>query len=190
MNLQKSDWKTVERPGWYGEAKDDMLRGYDEKYGAGKWRIRHRLGPRLLDFEEAVRIYELCYELHFLNPHTRYLWTELFKTAKEVWTEEKSDIDSGLDYSIQKAKAPHYEDVSIRIIMQKYHKQFTGNELVRIRADSEDVIGVGLSSIHIPFIFPNFIEPPVHEVYWWNRHEGSLELFWHSNKVLQIRNNA
>jgi hypothetical protein len=186
--MKKSDWKTIERPGWFGEAKEDILRGFDEKYSIGNWRIRHRLGSRLLDFKEAVRLYEICYELHFLNPHTRYLWTNLFQIAKEVWTEEERDIESGLDYSVQLAKAPHYEDVSIRIIMQKYNKQFMGDKLLRIRADSEDVVGVGLSSIHIPFAFPNFIEVWNGEALWWNRHEGSLEYFWHANKILQVRN--
>jgi hypothetical protein len=188
--MKKSDWVTMKRPGWFGEVKDEMLRGYDEEYGAGNWRIRHQLGPRLLGLEEALRIYELCYELHFLNPHTRYLWTNLFQIARDVWTEEESDIESGVDYAIQKAKAPHYEDVSIRIIMQKYQQQFKGDKMIRIRADSKEVVGVALSSIHIPFIFPKFMQPTFSfpETLWWNRHEGSLEYFWHSNKILQVRN--
>lgn len=184
--MEKSKWITIERPGWFGEAKADILREYDEKYGAGQWRIRHQLGPRLLDLEESLRIYELCYELHFLNPHTRYLWTNLFQIAKEVWTEGESDVESGMNYAIQKAKAPHYEDVSIRIIMNKYHQQFKGEKLIRIRADGKDVVGIALSSIHVPFIFPEFIEHHFTETLWWNRHKGSLEHFWHDNKVLQI----
>lgn len=188
MAIQESKWITVERPGWFGEAKDDMLAGYDKKYGEGRWRIRHRLGPRLIALPEALRIYELCYELHFLNPQTRYLWTEMFKKASEVWTELDTDVESGYDYSIQKAKAPHYEDVSIRIIMKKYGHVFKGSKPIRIRADSTDVIGVGLSSIHVPFIWPECIEP-YNEVCWWNRHAGSLEYYWHANKVLQTLRN-
>lgn len=188
LELKKPEWITVERPGWFGEATEEALRVYNGKYGVGNWRLRHRFGPRLIALEEALRIYELCYELHFVNPHTRYLWVNLFQVAKEVWTEEEFDVESGTDYSIQKAKAPHYEDVSIRIIMRKYHQKFSGERLVRVRADSEDLVGVALSSIHIPFIFPKFFEPPFAETLWWNRHEGSLEYFWHCNKVLQVRN--
>lgn len=189
LSLSKNNtWKTVERPGWFGEAKDEILKSYDEKHGAGNWRIRHRFGTRLLNFEEAVHLYELSYELHFLNPHTRYLWTDLFERACEVWTEEESDVESGLDYSHQEAKAPHYEDVAIRIIMAKHHHSFKGDKLLRVRADSDDVVGVALSSIHIPFVFPKFIEPLRAEVAWWNRHEGSVEYFWHCNKVLQAKN--
>lgn len=181
------EWTTIEQPGWYGEAKNQRLAEYDRLYGSGNWRIRHRLGPRLLDFPEAVRLYELCYELHFLNPDTRYLWTALFKQASEVWTELESDIESGRNYSIQLAPAPHYEDIAIRIIMDRYGKKFKGAELVRIRADSDNPIGVGLSSIHIPFVFPQFIEADNNGVQWWNRHKGSLEHFWHVNKELQVR---
>ncbi len=184
--LTSSSWTTVERPGWFGEAKNERLASYDTKYGPGNWRIRHRLGPRLLDFPEALRVYELCYELHFLNPNTRFLWTKLFEQASEVWTELETDVESGLDYSVQKAPAPHYEDVSIRIIMQRYGHAFRGDPLIRIRADSTDAIGIALSSIHIPFLWPEFIEPVV-EIAWWNRHKGSLEHFWHANKELQIK---
>ncbi|MFA5020546.1 MAG: hypothetical protein WC517_00560 [Patescibacteria group bacterium] len=180
---------TIERPGWFGEAKNERLAEYDLKYGKSNWRIRHRLGPRLLDFPEAVRLYELCYELHFLNPDTRYLWTALFKQASEVWTELESDTKSGYDYSIQLAPAPHYEDIAIRIIMNRYGKKFEGDKPIRIRADSGDPIGVGLSSIHIPFVYPQFIEPDKNGVQWWNRHKGSLEHFWHVNKELQVKNN-
>ncbi|MDD5340815.1 MAG: hypothetical protein PHC97_00015 [Patescibacteria group bacterium] len=185
--ISKDGWETIEKPGWFGERKRNALAEYDRLYGQGNWRIRHRLGSRLIDFSEAVRIYELCYELHFLNPHSRYLWLQLFKEARDVWTELESDVESGTDYLIQKAPAPHYEDIAIRIILQRYDRKFTGNKMIRVRADSPDVIGVALSSIHIPFILPDFIEPEAHGVQWWNRHRGSLEHFWHANKELQIR---
>jgi len=190
MDQHKPKWKIVERPGWFGEDRDVRIRSYDEKYGSGNWRIRHILGPRIMDFKEAVMLYEISYELHFLNPHTRYLWINLFKMASDVWTEDISDISSGTDYSVQRAKASHYEDMAVRCIMQKYGFKFKGERLIRIRADSQDVVGVALSSIHIPFVFPEFIEVPQPEILWWNRHKRSLEEFWHYNKVLQIRDDC
>ena len=186
LKLGKSPWVTVEKPGWYGEAKNSRLEEYDQKYGAGNWRIRHRLGQRLLDFTEATRLYELCYELHFLSPYTRYLWNFLFEQASEVWTELETDVQSGTDYSIQLAPAPHYEDIAIRLIMKRYGKEFKGEKLMRIRADSPDPIGVALSSVHIPFVFSDLIEEWP-KVEWWNRHKGSLEHAWHANKEFQIK---
>lgn len=182
--MKKSQWETVARPGWFGEKRDELVREFNEKYGDGNWRIRHILGPRILGFDEAVHLYELSYELHFLNPHTRFLWMNLVKVAEDVWTEEESDVLSGTDYRIQTARASHYEDMAVRRILQRHGLTFTGKQLVRIRADSQDAVGIALSSIHVPFVFPQFIESGS-EAHWWNRHPGSVEHFWHSNKMLQ-----
>ncbi|MBN2052768.1 hypothetical protein JW756_04660 [Candidatus Woesearchaeota archaeon] len=188
MATPTSEWETIKRPGWFGEGRDNILSGYDRQYGPSNWRIRHILGPRILDFNESVQLYELSYELDFNHPDRRYIWNNLITRAKDVWTEQLTDINSGMDYSIQKAPAAHYEDIAIRRIMDKYGKKFKGEELIRVRADSEDLVGKVLSSIHIPFIYPDYIEsPPDDKIYWWNRHKGSLECFWHFNKVLQVK---
>lgn len=182
----QSGWKTVERPGWFGTRRAEIIQSYNERFGEGNWRVRHQLGPRTIGQDEALSIYELCYRLHFLHPDTRHLWLALFREASEVWTEEVTDVDSGLDYSIQKSPAVHYEDMAIRRIMKEYGHEFRGNKLIRIRADSDNPIGVALSSIHVPFCFPQYFEAPFPEIVWWNRHKGSLEYFWHTNKILQV----
>jgi hypothetical protein len=184
----KQEWKTIEKPGWFGEDRDKRMAEYDNKFGAENWRIRHQLGPYALNFQQAVHIYELCYELDYLHPDRRFLWKDLVTRAQDVWTERLSDIESGTDYSIQKAPAAHYEDIAIRRILHKQGLSFQGKDHVRIRADSDDLVGKALSSIHIPFIYPQYIEPPTNdEITWYNRHKGSLEHFWHANKILQVR---
>ncbi len=187
MKLKESQWKTVARPGWFGERRDSLIKSYNKKYGNGNWRIRHQLGPYILDSAKSLRLYELCYELHFLHPDKRYLWNNLINTASDVWTERITDIESGTDYSIQKAPAAHYEDISIRIILQRHGLTFKGDKLIRIRADAVNIIGVALSSIHIPFLYPEYIEAPLPGFHWWDRHKGSLEEFWHLNKILQVK---
>ncbi len=186
--IPTSDWKTVGRPGWFGEDRDRLLIEYDSKYGKNNWRIRHILGPRILDFNQAVNLYELSYEVDFMHPDRRYIWNDLIKQGRDVWTEQSSDIESGTDYSIQKAPAAHYEDIAIRRIFRKHGINFKGDKLIRIRADSEDTLGKILSSIHVPFIFPKYIEAPLDDTFpWWDRHKGSVECFWHLNKVLQVK---
>ncbi len=188
MGVPHSGWKTVERPGWFGESRPQIVKGYDDKYGKGNWRIRHKLGPFVLDFNQAVRLYELCYEMDFLNPDRRYIWNDLIKNARDVWTELPSDVQSGTDYSKQLFSAHHYEDIAIRRILQNYGLEFKGDELIRIRADSDDLVGKALSSIHVPFIYPDYIEGPLdNEFHWWDRHKNSLEIFWHRNKIIQVR---
>jgi len=188
MTIPTSKWETIGRPGWFGEDRDRILLAYDQRYGLGNWRIRHQLGPRILDFKEAVQLYELSYEIDFNHPDRRYIWNNLIKKAKEIWTEQLTDINSGTDYSIQLAPAAHYEDIAIRRILNKYHLNFKGGELVRIRADSDDLVGKVLSSIHIPFVYPDYIENSINDkMLWWDRHKGSLECFWHLNKILQVK---
>ncbi|MCK5630366.1 MAG: hypothetical protein KAI26_07145 [Nanoarchaeota archaeon] len=188
MAIPTSEWQTIGRPGWFGEDRDKTLAEYDQQYGQGNWRIRHKLGPKTLDFNQAVQLYELSYEVDFNHPDRRYIWNDLIKRAKDVWTEQLTDVNSGIDYSVQLAPAAHYEDIAIRKILDKYGLEFGGEELVRIRADSEDLAGKVLSSIHIPFIYPDYIESALDDkMPWWDRHKGSLECFWHLNKILQVR---
>ncbi len=188
MGIPTSEWRIVGRPGWFGEARDEKIAEYNNKYGEGNWRLRHKLGPRVLDFDQAVKLYELSYELDFHHPDRRYLWNDLINMASDVWTEQESDVESGIDYAVQLAPAAHYEDVAIRRILETNRLKFKGDRLVRIRADSEDTVGKVLSSIHIPFVYPNYIEGSLDDkMPWWDRHKGSLECFWHLNKVLQVR---
>jgi len=186
--IKNSPWQTIGRPGWFGEERNRILDEYDQLYGHGNWRIRHQLGSRTMDFDESVKIYELCYELDFLHPDRRYIWNELIDKSKEVWTEQWSDLESGTNYYLQNALAAHYEDVAIRRILHKYDLKFKGKNLTRIRADSDDLVGRVLSSIHIKFIYPEYIEDTIDDQFhWWDRHKGSLECFWHLNKILQIK---
>ncbi|MFC1722962.1 hypothetical protein ACFL0V_02385 [Nanoarchaeota archaeon] len=188
MGIPTSKWETIGRPGWFGEDRDRILAEYDSEYGPGNWRIRHKLGPRTLNFNAAVQLYELSYELDFNHPDRRYIWNGLIKRAKDVWTEQLTDIESGTDYSVQLAPAAHYEDIAIRRILEKYGRSFQGEELVRIRADSEDLAGKVLSSIHVPFAYPDYIEGSLDDkMPWWDRHKGSVECFWHLNKILQVK---
>jgi len=186
--IPESEWETIARPGWFGENRDQILAEYDQKYGRGNWRIRHKLGSRVLDFNQAINLYELSYELDFNHPDRRCRWNYLIKNACDVWTEKLSDVKSGKNYAVQKAPAAHYEDIAIRRILAKYDLKFQGKEFIRIRADSEDLVGKILSSIHIPFIYPDYIEGSLDDkMPWWDRHKGSLECFWHLNKILQLR---
>jgi hypothetical protein len=188
MAIPTSEWKTIARIGWFGERRDEIIAEYNEAYGHENWRIRHKLGPRTLNFNEAVGLYELSYEMDFNHPDRRYIWNDLIKKAKDVWTELWSDPESGTDYSIQLAPAAHYEDIAIRRILDKYNLKFQGEEMVRIRADADDLTGKVLSSIHVPFIYPDYIEDSLSdEMPWWDRHKGSLECFWHLNKILQVK---
>ncbi len=188
MEIPTIEWKTITRPGWFGEDRDKLLALYDTNYGKSNWRIRHKLGSRTLNFNEAIQLYELSYEIDFNHPDRRYIWNELIKSAKDVWTEQLTDVNSGIDYSIQLGPVAHYEDIVIRRILNKYDLKFKGTELIRIRADSEKLVGKMFSSIHVPFVYPNYIEDSIDDkMPWWDRHKNSVECFWQLNKILQVK---
>lgn len=170
------------RPGLFGEERERRIIEYNNEYGIGNWELGWKFDSRVLDLESALKLYEMSYQIHFLG--NRIIWNDLVKKAKDVWVENFSDIESGLDYSLQKAKAAHYEDIAIRRVLKENNRNFKGEFLVRVRGDSEYLCGKLLSSMYLPFVAPNYIEEP-RLAGWWKR--DSVEDFWQSNKVLLVK---
>jgi len=178
-------WKYAERPGLAGEQKEQKIEAYNEKYGEGNWRIMWKVDTRTINLDKALELYETSYLLHFYS--NRVIWGDLTKNASEVWVEEEIDVESGIDYSIQRSKANHYEDIAIRRILNNQNIKFRGSELLQIRGDSDYLSGRLLSSMRVPFCLPELIEEP-REYGWWKR--NSVEDFWQSNKILQVKNKS
>ena len=111
------------------------------------------------------------------------LWRELTSTASEVFDIDIGDLESGLDYLIQNGSATHLQDISIRRVVLRRGWQFEGSELVQIRSH-KDYFGKKLSPGKVPFHKPELIVVP-HLKKWWD--ENSIEDWYQSNKILQIR---
>ena len=170
------------RPGLLGQSRAKRVGEYNSAYGLGNWTFGWKFDSRILTPESALRLYERSYEIHFLG--NRIIWNDLIRRARDVWVEEESDVESGLDYSIQKAKAAHYEDIAIRRILRGWERTFKGKGLVRVRGDSDSLCGKLLSSQYVPFVAPAYIEEPRLDG-WWKR--NSVEDFWQSNKILLVK---
>ena len=176
-------WQTLERPGYFGEKKDAIHEGYNARFGQWGWRIRWQWEDRILDFPEACQFYEDAYYYDsFMRPE---VWKELLATAREVYDIEKQDVDSGLDYLIQKGKATHVQDIAIRNVMVRMGWTFRGKELARVRQHGT-YWGDRFSPGKIPFHLPKHIIQP-HLEGWWDM--NSVEDFYQSNKVLQVKKN-
>ncbi len=175
------NFKTVERPSYFGKKRDQIQMGYDEKYGKGDWRIAWEFGEHILPFEQAIQIYEDSYYLSLKeNPEFVH---ELITTAKEVFDNAESNIHSELDYSIQENNSNHYQDISVRRVLFRLGCKFRGKELIQIRHNSKSVIGQLLSPGTILFHqIPSITKP--HKRGWWE--DDTVECFWQSNKVLQV----
>ena len=170
------------RPGLLCQEKEKRIAEYNSFYGEGNWNMGWKFDSRILTLESALRLYERSYEIHFLG--NRVIWNDLLRSASEVWVEETADIESGVDYAIQKAKAAHYEDIAIRRVLRDWGKSFTGKESIRVRGDSQHLCGKLLSSQYVSFVAPAFIEEPRLEG-WWKR--NSVEDFWQSNKIILVK---
>jgi len=148
-------WKTIERPGYFGKKRDEVLRSYDERYGLGKWRLSWYFNGEILNKEEAVQIYEDAYYEHLKKNSS--LLEKLITTAYDVYDTAPSNVQAVYSYTHQETPNTHLHDVSIRRAVLRLGKRFSGKELIQVRStDSEWWV---LSPCMIPFHLPDLILP-------------------------------
>lgn len=174
-------WKTAERPGYFGKKRDKIYKSYNKKYGEGNWKIAWKWHDQIIDYLTACQIYEDGYYADSFKREG--LWKELTSAAKNVYDYEEQDVESGLDYLIQKANATHLQDIAIRRVVLRRGWEFKGDKLIQIRSHSV-YWGENLSPGRVPFQLPELIVTP-HLNGWWDN--SSIEDFWQSNKTLQIK---
>lgn len=174
-------WQSIERPGFFGKKRDETFNKYHRMYGKENWRIAWQFPSSILKFSDACLAYEAAYYLDSFKRED--LWKELAKTALEVYDHSPSDIESSLDYLIQNSNSTHLQDIAIRRVISRRGWKFEGDKLIQIRSHSE-YWGQKLSPGRVDFHIPKAILIPRLEG-WWNK--DSIEDFWQSNKVLQIK---
>lgn len=174
-------WRIVERPGHFGKKRDKVYRQYDERFGKDNWRIMWQWNGETIPYIIACQLYEDGYYADSFRREN--LWKELASVAKDVYDHQESDVQSGLDYLIQNGNATHLQDIAIRRVMLRRGYRFEGDKLVQIRSHAE-YWGQNLSPGKVPFHLSELIVVP-HLEKWWDY--NSIEDFWQSNKILQVR---
>lgn len=174
-------WKTIERPGNLGKERDTRYAMWDERYGKGNWRIMWVWNGRIITREFAYQLYEDGYYTDSFKREE--LWKELVSVAGEVYDIEPEDVQSGLDYLVQKAATTHLQDITIRRVVWRRGWHFQGDELVQIRG-RKSYWGLKLGPAKVPFHLPHLITEP-HLKGWWDY--NSIEDFYQSNRVLQVK---
>jgi len=191
MKERTKKWHTFERaPGCSGSRRMDENRARDKVYGAGNWRIvwearsKHGFSKmHYLSNKEAVRLYEDAYYQYFKKNPEKLEWISGFK---DVYDNSETNVNSGLDYSIQESNSVHLQDISIRRCMVRLGMQFKGKDLLQIRSVGP---GAAFGPGNIPFHLRYMVPPPELELKgWWK--PGSIESFYQSNKRLQVREKA
>lgn len=189
-------WKTIDRPGYFGEKRGELIASYNEKYGQENWKISWQWGSQIIERPEAHQLYEDgYYEYLRSNPNVAD-W--LAREFSNVYDNSLSNIDSGFNYDYQEAKSTHLQDISLRRCLMRLGKWFSGDKLLEVR--SFDKVGAFLSPCRIPFHLPHMIykgqtkykgeerdfskDPP-----WWIKKgvKDSIEEFYQQNKILQIK---
>lgn len=179
-----AEWRVLGRPGYAGKRRDDIIRGRNKVYGPGNWRHvwethdKYGLDEWLLSNKGAIMLYEDAYYEYFKKNPGKLEW--IAETASDVYDDSKTNVKSGLDYSIQESKSAHLQDIAIRRCLIRLGMRFEGEQLVQIRSDGA---GAAYSPGNIPFHLPNLISYPELEG-WWK--PGSVESFFQSNKYLQV----
>lgn len=173
-------WKSVLRPGYVGSSKQAAARELDQRYGPGRWRIAYGWHGETITREQALDHYTAAYEVWLKKNPELLDW--LVRTASDVYDIAPEDVRSGTDYSIQRGAAVHLQDIAVRLAVQRLGRKFEGTRLIRIRGKRAE--GSCLSPGVVPFHEPEAIAQPELKG-WWG--PGTVESFWQSNKVLQVR---
>ncbi|MHA2296196.1 MAG: aminoacyl-tRNA hydrolase [Candidatus Hodarchaeales archaeon] len=174
------EWITISRPGFAGKKRDLNDKQNDEKYGKGNWRIVHYFDRKFLDHQGALQVYEDSYYNHLMENTDITDW--LVSMARDIYDNDPSNVESGLNYSVQESSSNHYQDIAIRRALKRMERSFQGEELVQVRGKKST--GSHLSPGTVPFHQSESILQPSLKG-WWNK--GTIEDFWQSNKLLQVR---
>ena len=173
-------WRTIKKsPGYVGKRRAEFISKLNKKYGRNNWRIAWQWGKTVIPFETVCQIYEDAYWADSFRREK--LWKELISKSKDVYDYDKSNIKSGLNYSIQEGPAIHIQDISIRRVVLRRGWRFKGKKLAQIRT-KDPYWGQKLTPGAVPFHLPKLISNP-HLKGWWAR--NSVEDFYQSNKILQ-----
>lgn len=176
-------WETIGRPGFFGRRRDALIRGFNESYGAGNWRLVWTDGQRELEFLDACR--EFYEEAYFRHLSQRPDDVDFICSFGECIDNAPTNVSCGCDYSIQEAFSTHIQDIAVRNVLRRLGRSFSGPAdsilVIRTPKDNGHKFGPGL----IPYHEPKAIIQPSLAPWWAGK--NSVEDFWQSNKVLQVR---
>ncbi|MEN9625755.1 MAG: hypothetical protein RL557_83 [archaeon] len=197
--ILETDWNITDRPGYFGKKRDEIQRGFDNRYGKNNWRVVWQWGDAVIERAEALQLYEDGYYEHFKNTHQLLEW--LVTIFSNVFDTAPSNVEAGFSYAIQETPNNHIHDVAIRRAVLRRGSQFKGDRLLEVRSVNGE--GWVLSPCNIPFHLPHMIyqgvtkyageerdfiqNPP-----WWIKKgvKNSVEEFYQQNKVLLTKGDS
>lgn len=189
--LNPQEWKLVDNtsPGYVGSRRNELWAERDAHYGKGNWRLIWLVQRDYLDYEEACRLYEDAYFEYFKQRPE--LLEFLLEVASDVYDDDPSNVESGLDYSKRGDVRTHIQDIVIRNCVKRFGRNFSGSKLLQIRDRiGEHPLSLALSPGQVPFHKPELLSHPynlaaIRAKAWWL--PASVEDFYQRAKRVVIK---
>ncbi len=191
--VRGGNWQTVERPGYFGKRKDELVTEWNLRYGESNWRLAWELkNGAVLDFQSVFwQIYVAGYSAYFLaHPEEAHFLTDNFSFTydKEI-TPKKDAFDPYALY--EKPGHPNqFHHVALNIALESFlGLTFVGETPIQVREGKPGTpveaqpAGYLWSPGRIPTVRQDLIPDGI--VGWWN--PGSIEDLYQSAKVVQRR---
>jgi len=189
--LSPEEWNLIDNtsPGYVGKHRNDLWAARDTKYGKGNWQTIWLVDGSYLEYEEACRLYEDAYFEYFKQRPE--LLEYLLEVASDVYDDDPSNVESGLDYSKRGDIRTHIQDIAIRNCVKRFGREFRGDRLIQIRDRMGDhPLSLALSPGQVPFHKPELMSHPdnlteIRVKAWWL--PSSVEDFYQRGKRLVVR---
>ena len=143
-------WRTIGRPGYFGEKRNELQIKWNEQFGEENWRIAWQWGNPVIGRAEALQMYEDGYYEFFKGNSSLLSW--LVNFASNICDTSPTNVQAGFSYDIQETPNNHIHDVAIRRAVLRNGVWFSGDKLLEVR--SVDAKGWVLSPCNIPFHLP------------------------------------
>ena len=179
IDLDESQYYAVDRPGYFGDKREDIFKKYDAHYGKDNWKIGWIWNGEVIPFDLVCGLYEISYYEDSKNKED--LWKQLMSGASDVYDDNESNVNSKYNYLLQETNATHIQDIAIRRVARLRGFTFCGEKLMQVRGTSND-IGKYFTPNRVPFYMPEAIIDPIKG--WWNN--GSVEEMYQSAKVVVV----
>ena len=189
--LRQEEWQLIDNtsPGYVGKRRNDLWAERDAKYGKDNWQTIWLVEGIYLEYEEACRLYEDAYFEYFKQRPE--LLEHLLEVASEVYDDDPTNVESGLDYSKRGSVRTHIQDIAIRNCVRRLGRTFNGSRLLQIRDRmGEHALSLALSPGQVPFHKPELLSHPdnlevIRAKAWWL--PSSVEDFYQRAKRLVIK---
>jgi len=125
-DIESSRWKPILRPGSFGDKRDEIFKSYDATYGADNWGLGWIWNGEIIPYDKVCKLYEGAYLADSFK--RKDIWEELRSIAYDVYDDNKSNVGSGRDYTIQETDSTHIQDIAVRNVFFRRGWDFEGDK--------------------------------------------------------------